>query len=96
MSEATVIEASPVTPPKPEVSQFRREQWAFYCLLGDLLKTHKGQHVAVVNKQVVESGTDPVEVAKKVYARFGNVPMYIGLVSDEPPPIERVPRFRAR
>ena len=79
--------------PEP-VDKFRREQWAFYRLLGELLKTHKGQYVAVHNEQVIESGADMMEVITRAYQKVGNVPLFVERVSDEPPPVYRMPRLR--
>jgi Family of unknown function (DUF5678) len=80
--------------PRPETDSFRREQWAFYCMLGDLLKTHRGQTVAVHQQHVIASGPDRMAVVVRARELVGNVPIFVGLVTDEPPPVERVPRFR--
>ena len=45
-----------------QADPLRREQWAFYCLLGELLKTHKGQYVAVQDRRVVASGPERMAV----------------------------------
>src|SRR5215831_12587967 len=92
----TKIMDLPVPPaPVPEpVYKFRREQWAFYRMLGELLKTHKGQYVAVHNEQVIESGADMMDVITRAYQKVGNVPLFVERVSDEPPPVYRMPRFR--
>jgi hypothetical protein len=63
-------------------------------MLGELLKTHKGQYVAVHNEQVIESGADMMEVIMRAYQKAGNVPLFVERVSDEPPPIYRMPKFR--
>src|SRR5262245_32470457 len=93
MSEVVEFPAPKIEFPEPKVDKFRQEQWAFYCLLGDLLKTHRRQYVAVHNKQVVESSPDKMDVIRRAYQRFGNVPIYVGLVSDAPPPVVRMPRY---
>src|SRR5947207_15069582 len=94
MSDVATTELPAVNPPEGADDPWRREQWAFYCLLGDLLKTHRGQHVAVHNRQVIAAGSDRMDVIRRAREQVGNVPIYVGLVSDEPPPVERVPRVR--
>src|SRR5437868_5214898 len=96
MSEAVVYQIPPISVPEPKADKFRQEQWAFYCMLGDLLKTHKCQYVAVHDRQVIEAGTDKMEVVRKAYDRVGVVPLFVGYVSDEPPPLVRMPRFRVQ
>ena len=63
-------------------------------MLGDLLKTHRGQHAAIYGREFVDIGPDRMEVIRRVRERFGNVPIYVGHVSDEPPPVERIPGVR--
>jgi hypothetical protein len=94
MSEAVTFEVTLPDEPPPANDKFRREQWAFYCMLGDLLKTHRGQHVAVHDKRVIATGADPLEVTRQAYALVGNVPLCVGHVTDEPPPVVRLPRYR--
>jgi hypothetical protein len=93
MSQSALLEGFP--PQKAaDVDPFRRKQWAFYCLLGDLLKTYRGQHVAVHQRRVIASGPDRMAVIRQAREQVGNVPIFVGLVTDEPPPVERVPRYR--
>lgn len=77
---------APALPTPPE-NKWRREQQAFRRLLPDLLRAHQGQYVAIHEEQVVESGPDKLAVAGRAYARFGYVPNYVSLVSDEPEPV---------
>jgi Family of unknown function (DUF5678) len=95
MSTAVETPEFDVKLPEAQVDPYRREQWAFYCKLGELLKSHPGQHAAFYGRQVVELGPDRMEVIRRVRERFGNVPIYVGHISDEPPPLERVPGYRA-
>jgi len=67
---------------------FDEERAAFYEMKDALLDTYAGQYVAVRNGHVVDSGSDPVDLAMRVYARFGYVPIYVGLVSEEPEVVE--------
>ena len=84
MSQADVI-------PAPELEQFpggttkwEQERAAYWRLLPSLVSQYRGQYVAIHEGQVVDSGANQVEVALRVYQRFGYVPIYVGLVSDEP------------
>lgn len=63
---------------------FEREREAFERLEADLLRTHRGQWVAVFQEQVVESGDDQMEVLDSVYRRFGYVPVYVQRVEEQP------------
>lgn len=95
MSTAVETRVFEVKLPEPPADPYRREQWAFYCMLGDLLKSHPGQHAAFYGRQLVEVGPDRMEVIRRVRERHGNVPIFVGHVSDEPPPLERIPGNRA-
>lgn len=62
---------------------FEREYAAFLRLKSELLKTHRGLFVAVHNGQVVDSDTDNLELAKRIYAKQWS-PVCIDLVNEEP------------
>ena len=66
---------------------------AFQKLLPSLLPTHRGQYVAIHDEQVVDSGDDEIALARRVFAKVGNVPIYIDVVA-ESPRIARVPQSR--
>lgn len=83
MNEHDLLPA-PTLPVAPE-DKWHREQRAFRRLLSELLKTHAGQYAAIHDGQVVETGSDKVDVAGRAYARCGYVPIYVGLVTDQPP-----------
>jgi hypothetical protein len=74
--------------------KWRREQQAFRRLLPELLKTHPGQYVAIHEGHVVESGANKLEVAARAYGRFGYVPIYVTLVTDQPLPLVHLPSPR--
>jgi hypothetical protein len=93
MSQTEALPA-PVLAPREE-NKWRREQEAFRRLLPDLLKTHRDQFVAVHEGRVVEAGRDKLAVAGQAYARFGYVPIYVRLVTDQPPEVARVRNRRA-
>jgi PHD/YefM family antitoxin component YafN of YafNO toxin-antitoxin module len=64
---------------------FERERAAFERLKPELLKTHRGKFVAVVNEQVVDMDTDRVKLVLRVYDRFGYRPIYVQLVEEHLP-----------
>jgi hypothetical protein len=80
--------------PTPPENKWRREQSAFRRLLPELLKTHRNQYVAIHEGTVVESGDDKLAVARRAYARWGYVPIYVSLVTDEPQPVIRMRSLR--
>ena len=82
------------TLPSPAEDKWRREQQAFQSRLPELLKTYRNQYVAIHDGDVVESGNDKLGVAGRAYARFGYVPIYVGLVTDQPQPLIRIPSPR--
>ncbi len=84
---------APVLPTPPE-DKWRREQRAFHRLLPELLQTHRDQYVAIHDEKAVESGADQIEVARRAYARFGYVPIFVSLVTDQPRPPVRIPSPR--
>jgi hypothetical protein len=92
MSEP-VIYPAPLLPPRP-TNKWRREQLAFLRLLPELLRTHRGKYVAVHEEKVVDSGEEKLAVAMRAYAQHGYVPIFVGLVTDEPLPPVRVPSPR--
>jgi len=75
-------------------SSWDDERLAFLRLVSTLLPTHQGQYVAVYRERVIASGLDQVEVAKRAYQLAGYVPIYVGLVTDEPSRPVRLPSPR--
>jgi Family of unknown function (DUF5678) len=84
--------AQPIVPPQDD--KWRREQRAFFRLLGGLLESHRGQYVAVHNGEVVASGPDLVGVTLKAYALHGRQPIYVDLVQEHPHPAIHYPHYR--
>jgi hypothetical protein len=76
-------------PPRPGDPTLAEEYDAFQRLLPDLLRTHRGQHVAVHQGRIVATGPDRLEVVRQARQMCGNVPLYAALVTDEPQPISR-------
>jgi hypothetical protein len=82
-----------IEPPQPPTGKFEREARAFLRLLPELLKTHRGQYVAVHEEKVVDSGDDEIALAMRVWDKYGYVPIDVELVTDQPPPA-RIPHYR--
>jgi hypothetical protein len=88
--------AEPVTNPPPAIEpllsspgKWAQEYQAFRRLLPELLRTHRGQFVAVHQGKVMASGPDKVAVALEAFRQVGNVPIHVGLVSEEAEPVVR-------
>jgi len=56
----------------------------FERLKPELLRTHRGQWVAIYQGEVVEAGQDRSNVLDKVYDCFGYVPVYVQQVEEQP------------
>ena len=72
---------SPPVSPDDEWEQARR---AFELMRSELLKTHKGRFVAVLNNQVIDTDAEIGALARRVYARFGYRPIYMQKVTEQP------------
>lgn len=96
MADIVTFEVTLSPPPPP--TKFDRECAAFRRMLPDLLRTHRGQYVAVHDGRVVGSGADQIAVARAAYAAFGPVEILVRLVTDEPPRVARIlsPRLVGR
>ena len=94
MTQADVLPAPELERFADRASKWEQERSAFWRLLPTLMSQYRDQYVAVHEGQVVDSGADQVELALRVYRRFGYVPIYVGLVSDEPVRMLRVPTPR--
>src|ERR1700722_17691349 len=90
MSDTIIQPTFEVHLPTPELSKGEREYQAFMRLLPELLKTHRGQHVAIHEGQVVDSDANDIDLIQRVHAKVGYVPIHVGLVID-PQPIFRIP-----
>jgi hypothetical protein len=94
MSNVTTLPAPDLGMKETTPAAWENEQRTFLRLLPTLLATHQGQYVAVHHGRVIAEGPDQVEVAKQAYARAGYVPIYVGLVTNEPPRLVRIPSPR--
>jgi hypothetical protein len=90
MSQIDIIPAPEICVPTIPPSKWQREHEEFLRLLPALLATHRGKFVAVHDGKVVGSGEDQTEVALQAYSEWGYVPIFVGLVTDSPPPFVRI------
>ena len=96
MNETQALPAPQLAPDQNRQSKWDEEYRAFLRLKPVLMAQHSGKYVAVHDGKVVGEGDDQVEVALQAYDQIGYVPIYVGLVSNEPQPIVRVPSPRIR
>ncbi|MGH9891821.1 MAG: hypothetical protein ACREA0_07540 [bacterium] len=69
---------------RPEIEAFEREHVAFQSLLPRLEVTHGGRFVAVHRGAVVDADSRREELVRRFFARFGDVPVYVGYVGEPP------------
>lgn len=93
MSETLTQPTFEVKLPAPQLTKGEREHQAFLRLLPELLKTHRGKHVAIHEEKVVDTDTDDIALIQRVHAKVGYVPIHVGLVVD-PQPVYRIPYRR--
>ncbi len=70
--------------PQTRADAFEQERTAFERIKPKLLRTHRGQVVAVYQGQVVQVGTNVAETLDAVYDQFGYVPCYVQRVEKTP------------
>jgi len=63
--------------------QFEREKRAYFAMRDQLLKTHFGKWVAIVDGKVAAVGDSAVEVIQQVLAQKGATVMYVKRVGFE-------------
>jgi len=68
----------------PSDPQFEKQYAAFQRLLPELLKEHRGEWVGVVNEQASVFGQTSSAVLVEICKRFGDVPMCIQQVREQP------------
>jgi hypothetical protein len=93
MSETVTYPAPVVDWPPPPRDKGEREYRAFLRMLPELLREYHGKYVAVHDEQVVDSGDDELALASCVWAKYGYVPIHIGLVTEQPLRPVRIPSF---
>jgi hypothetical protein len=84
VSETTAGPAFEVVLPQRPETKWQQERQAFLQLLPSLLSAYRGHYVAIHEGKVVESGPELVPVALRAHQRYGNVPIYVDLVTEEP------------
>ena len=65
-------------------TEFEKQWQVLQAMMPQLLKTHLGQWVAIVDQQMVSAGATWESVLNDVLARFGNMPMCIHEVLEKP------------
>jgi len=73
-----------ISPPLSPDDEWEQGQQAFKQMQSKLLKTHKGQFVAVLDNQVIDADSEIGTLARRVYARFGYRPIYMQKVTEQP------------
>jgi hypothetical protein len=91
MPETQILPAPSIPVIPPTASKWETEHRAFLQLLPSLMSTHRHKYVAVHQGSVVEFGDDQTRVALAAYAKHGYVPIYVGLVTDEPSLTAQIP-----
>ena len=94
MDESEILPAPVINVPQKNDDKWERERSAFRRLLPSLLTTSLGRYVAIHEEAVVETGDSSVDTAQRAYARFGYIPIFIELVSDQRPRVVRFPSLR--
>lgn len=91
MSGLEILPAPEIDKATEHQSKWDTERNAFQRLLPMLLPSYRDQYVAVHEGRVVDFGPDQIQVALRVYKQFGYLPIYVGLVSEQSPPVLRLP-----
>ncbi|MBM4042570.1 MAG: hypothetical protein FJ290_29125 [Planctomycetes bacterium] len=69
---------------KDKLAELREQEAVFQRKLPRLLKSHRGEYVAVYRGRVVAHGPDDEELARQMYKRYGDVVLLIARVEEEP------------
>ncbi|WXG39452.1 MAG: DUF5678 domain-containing protein [Candidatus Freyarchaeum deiterrae] len=57
-----------------------------------LLNKYKGKYVAILNEKVIDSDEDKIRLAKRVYTKYGYLPIYMDKVNGKKPARLPAPR----
>ena len=93
-NEAVTLPGPTLDVPAPPLRKGEREYRAFQRLHPQLLPTYRDQYVAIHEEQVVDHDTDDIALILRVHARYGYVPVYVGLVTAAPLVPIRIPHHR--
>lgn len=66
-----------------KIEVFERQKIFFEENFNNLLTRYKGKYVAIMNEKVVDSNKNEIRLIKKIYKKYGYVPVYIKKVSNE-------------
>lgn len=83
----------PLAPLPGSSEKFERERAAFFRLLPELLKTHRGKVVAIHDERVIAVGDERRPVIDEATRIAGDVDLMVETVAEEWP-VERIPGFR--
>jgi len=81
------------------VDSFEKERGAFLQMRENLLadKNYKDKYVAILNGSVVDSDEDEIKLLKRVYDKFGYVPVYVEKVEKKRRVVEiSTPEIRSK
>ena len=73
-----------ISPPLSPDDEWERARQAFERMRSELVKTHKGRFVAILNNQVVDTDSEIGTLARRVYAKFGYRSIYMQKVTEQP------------
>lgn len=93
-TDTLALAAPNINLPALPQGKWQREFEAFQQLLPQLLSQYSGQYVVVHDGQVISHGPDDVALALRFFAEHGNVPIHIGLVTNQPDHVTHVPHYR--
>ena len=79
MKTTNILPAPRLDLPSQEETKWAREHRAFLRLRPALLQTHRGKYVAIHTGKMVDTDEDEIALGLRVYAKFGYVPIYVGL-----------------
>lgn len=98
MADSEVYDAPVLKLEREPRTKTECERRAFLRLLPELLRTSRDRFVAVHEDQVVATADRMIDAAMEAHARCGYVPLYVGLVTEQPPPPVRIdtPRILRR
>jgi len=74
-----------VTSQDEALAALEKERAAFLRLKDQLLRTHRGKFVAILDGGVIDVDEDDRTLTRRVYAAHGYVPIYIDKVVEESP-----------
>jgi hypothetical protein len=77
-------QSEPPAPVESEPDELAHERAAFERGLPELLTTHRGEWVAIVDERPVEFGPDFGSVIRRVRARWGQRPVYVQEIREQP------------